>query len=606
MARTKNYVVNSVRQAQINGEKSKALTLSGENVEAVIDMFSLLGPSARYSSSERKINLSGWLNRGIDNWVLATIFCFKAMLLSGARETSTVVQYCKSVRIFFSFLTSGSRESRIAAPEDFSPLHVKWFVEWLRIRGEGGSETVGTTRNIFKNVKSILIEMFAQGYIVGDKSRFFKRNSLPWKDSESRQTSLSDAEQERLAKAIKADLVASYHKRVELCSSDVQALRLLLVAHRQGANPTPLLELQRDALAPGLLPGTIRVRTAKARSRKIRSGVGRATPANIQFETESGEERPAEIIFGLAEGAVLQQAITETEVLIADAPPRYKNRVWLYRAQPVGSTEPFVTCLTGATIRQAISRLVTRHQLRADNGERLRLNLSRTRKSYFDRAFRTTDGDLVKTANLMGNTPRVAGANYPSMNESRKAEAAEFMNQEYIELMRAKSDSQQSRLMPVQPIKIFAAGSEGTGPSVITPISTPVSACINTLNGEHAPGNGHTHCDRYVMCLFCSSFAIVGSADELWRLFSFQEFAKGELKYLDDVLGKELTEDDELEELRDRYRIAIPYIDDFTKKQFPPRVVNEARDKTEMSLHPFWNHQATMSRRARAQSTGHE
>lgn len=606
MARSKNYVVNSVRQAQIDGGLRKALSPSSENVEAVIDMITLLGPNARYSSNERNINLSDWLNLGIDKWVLATIFCFKAMLLSGARETSTVVQYCKSVRIFFSFLTAGRSESRIAAPEYFSPLHVEWFVDWLRIRGEGRGETVGSTRNTFKNVKSILVEMFAQGYIVGDRSRFFKRGALPWKDSESRQTSLSDAEQERLAKVIKTDLVAAYHGRVQLYSSDLQSLRLLLVAHRQGTNPTPLLELQRDALAPGLLPGTIRVRTAKARSRKIRSGVGRAASVSTGFELNQGEEAPAEIVFGLAEGAVLQQAITSTEVLVEDAPPRYKNRVWLYRTQKIAGTKPFVTCLTSATLRQAINRLITRHQLRADNGERLRLNLSRTRKSYFDRAFRTADGDLAKTANLMGNTPRVAGANYPSMNEGRKAEAAEFMNQDYVELMRTKSSSQQGRLIPLRPIKIATASSERTEPSAVTPVSTPVSACVDTLNGEHAPGNGHTHCDRYVMCLFCSSFAIVGSVDELWRLFSFQEFAKGELKYLDDVLGEELTEDDELEELRDRYRIAIPYIDDFTKKQFPPRVVNEARVQTEKSLHPFWTHQVALSRRARAQSTGHK
>lgn len=37
----------------------------------------------------------------------------------------------------------------------------------------------------------------------------------------------------------------------------------------------------------------------------------------------------------------------------------------------------------------------------------LRLNLSRLRKSRFDRALHAAEGDLAITANLMGNTPRV-------------------------------------------------------------------------------------------------------------------------------------------------------------------------------------------------------
>lgn len=120
-----------------------------------------------------------------------------------------------------------------------------------------------------------------------------------------------------------------------------------------------------------------------------------------------------------------------------------------------------------------------------------------------------------------------------------------------------------------------------------------------TLSGEHAPRDGHNHCDRYVMCLFCSSFAIVGTADELWRLFSFQAFAEEELKHLESMLGSERTDNDALEDLRDRYRIAIPYIDQFTQRQFSARIVKEARTKTKGGLHPFWTHQMTMSRRAR-------
>lgn len=600
MVRTKNYQANPVRREQFRdtGEADGGALI--ESGDARIDMVALLGVEARFASNEKNIDFNGWLNCGIDIWVWTVLACFRALLLSGTRQPSTVAQYAKSFRIFFAFLTEGREGSRIATPVELSPLHIDAFIGWLQARQQKRVQTTETIRTCFKNVKSVLLEMFAQGYVHGEPTRFFKKRALPWREGESRQSSLSDAEQERLASAIKADLIAIHHGRLMLSQGDIQALRLLLVAHRQGTNPAPLLELQRDAMAPGLLPGTIRMRTTKIRGRKVRSGVGRAASQKSNSGSESTEASADNLIFALAEGAMLQQAIATTETLVQDAAVQLKSRVWLYRSQGNGRSKGgAVTCLTSRTLGIAIHALIERHRLLGDDGERLRLNLSRLRKSYFERALRNSDGDLAKTANLMGNTPSVAALNYPSMNEARKAVAAEFMNGDYINLMRADAGVSgetraEMRVVMVKPVKTNPDGSP------VVPLErTPVSNCKDSLNGEHAPRNGQTHCDRYVMCLFCSSFAIVGTTDELWRLFSFQVFAKAELEYLDATLGYERTDDDALEDLRDRYRIAVPFIDGFTERQFPARTVKAARSKVENNLHPFWVHQMTMSRRAR-------
>lgn len=602
MARSKNYQASSTRLEKLRPATGEACVnaLAPAAGDARIDMVALLGPEARFPANERNIDLTGWLDRGIDQWVWSAIACLRAILLSGSRKTATVSQYAKSFRIFLAYLTEGRQTPRVTSPVSLSPLHIEAFIDWLRLRGEQLGHRPESMRTIFKNVKSVLKEMFSQGHIPGEPTRFFKRKAVPWGRDESRQTSLSDAEQDRLANAIKSDLVAIHHGKLHLNPKDVQALRLLLVAHRQGTSPTPLLELWRDTLAPGLMPGTIRMRTSKARSRKIRTSAGRAAPDRLNSERQSNEDTDDGVIFSLAEGAVLQQAIVSTEALVKDAPVRYRNRVWLYRSQQNGAARRgAISCLTTRTLATAIDSLIKRHSLLADNGKRLRLNLSRTRKSYFDRAFRNTDGDLTKTANLMGNTPRVAARNYPSMNESRKAEAAEFMN-EYVDLMRTGIDPSNEARVPPRPIKVKPVGAAPDGSPVQPLERTPVSGCKDTLNGEYAPHDGHTHCDRYVMCLFCSSFAVVGSVDELWRLFSFQTFATSELEYLDATLGPERTSDEDLEDLRDRYRVAIPFIDQFTQRQFPAGIVKKARVKTEVGLHPFWIHQMTVSRRARA------
>lgn len=600
MPRKKNYTAGKDRipSKPANPRRTTRATMLPPVADnAFIEMEILLGENARFASSTRTLELGNWLGRGIDSWVWAAVASLRAILLSGSKQTVTVVTHLYGLRIFFSFLTEARNVPRIAAPSDLSPQHVQEFASWLQKRGQRVGWSAASPRTIYAKWKPVIIEMFAQGFIPGEQSQFFKRGILPWKTvAERKQTSLSDAEQERLARAIKDDLIAIHHGRLTLKPIDIQALRLLLVAHRQGANATPLLEMRRDAIAPGLMPGTVRLRTIKYRSKRMRAGIGRAAPPKESVEQVPGRD----LFFPLAEGAILLQAITETESLLEEAPVKYKNRIWLYRSQNWGAKDT-VSSLTAGTLPISIDGLIKRHKLVGDDGLPLKVNLTRLRKSFFDRAFRLSDGDLAITANLMGNTPQVAGSNYPTMNESRKAEAASYMNEDFTALMRrgslAGGSVATSGALRVIAVKPFKAASNGHDSSELTP--TAVAGCSDTLHGEHAPHDGHNHCSRYVMCLFCSSFTVVGTVEELWRLFSFQAFAKDELGYLDRTLGLQRTDDERLEDLRDRYRLVIPYIDDFTRRQFPTSRIKQARDRTAADLHPYWVHQTRMSWRAR-------
>lgn len=608
MPRKKNYEASEDRAAPAAATPSPPKPPTPSADDAYIDMQALLGQDARFPGGTRVLDLRDWLNRGIDPWVCAAGFCLKALLLSGSRSTATVTTYYYNLPYLFEYLAGGEQAPaapRASAPSSLSPLHVQHFIGWLKIRAQAESWRPSSTRTSYQAAKAVLVEMFAQGLIPGQQSRFFPRGAVSWRNGESRQTSLSNAEQERLAKAVKADLVDIHHGRLTLTQGQVQGLRLLLVAHRQGLNPTPLIEMRRDALAPGFLPGTIRMRTAKHRNKKIRGSLGRAAQQRKGTQPSEGqakEQDEEDLVFDLSEGAVLQQAIASTRDLVQEAPTAFKQRIWLYRSEASsGATnKDNVTCVNRDSLTASIEGIAQRHNLLGDDGKPLRVNLSRLRKSRFDRALRVTDGDLAITANLMGNTPRVAGTNYPSMNDARKAEAAGFMNDDYPALMRpGPAPRQAAEIRPVQvhPLK----ATKGGAPTAM-PTPTPVSGCQDTLHGEQAPHDGHNHCDRYVMCLFCSSFTVVGTVEGLWRLFSFLAFARAELDYLDETLGAERTADELLEDLRDRYRVAIPYIDDFTQRQFARTKVAKARAKTAAGLHPFWQHQMTMSRRARSRA----
>ena len=574
-------------------------------------MVAILGPDADFTGSIRTVALASQLGRGIDEWVWATSESVKALLSAGA-STKSAENWRNGMLTFYDFLVQGAVEAadgmqllapRPATPADLSPLHVAQFVAHLKKRRDEGGLAARTPRNYYTSTKTILLEMFSLGYIPGESHLFFPRGAFE-SAGESGTTSLSDAEQKRLATAIKRDLSAVHHGRLQVTMRELQALRLLVVAHRMGHNTTPLLKLARDAMRPGLVPGTVLVQTVKRRASKVTSQMGSGGSAD-------GSGNPIEedyLPFGLAEGAVIQLALASSEHLVARAPKRLRNRVWLYEVSRTAGaiSKGEVSCIHDCTLGYSIKALIKRHGLLADDGQPLVVNVSRLRKSRFDRAFRLSDGDLAVTANLMGNTPEVAGTNYPSMNLARQAEAAGYMNEDYIGQMR--SDEAQGAKI-AKGAKGAKGASEGTALRVVSikvaselGTATPVAGCADALGGEHAPKTGRP-CDRFIMCLFCSSFAIVGTVDELWRLFSFQAFARVELAYLEDQLGP-LPEggepSEELLDLRDRYRLAIPYIDTFTVKQFAASRVEQARVKAAAALHPFWVIQMQLSRRARA------
>jgi hypothetical protein len=594
MPRKKNYCLEEshieIQPVQATGLDPRK---DSELRSACIDMVELLGSETRLPNAMRVLDLSSWLGRGIDEWVFDSINCIRECLLSGSKETSTGCAYRYKIGYFFTYLLELPAAVTPPSPRDLCPVHIEGFMHWLSRRGKELAWTGGSTRSNFQGVKSLLLEMFTRGFIVGEPSRYFPRVPFTWRhDGESRQTSLSDREQASLANALKSDLSDIHHGRLQIAQSQIQALRLLLVAHRQGINLTPLLELRRDTLSPGLLPGTVLMRTRKYRNRKRTTNVARSAD-----DPRKDPSSATSIAFSLAEGVVVQQAIASTNDLVAEAPAALKNRVWLYRSQARRNMGK-VTCLSSRSLPDAFASIVRRHNLMGDDGQPLHINLSRLRKAFFDRAFRISEGSLPITSNLMGNTPDVAGLNYPSMTTQRKADAAQFLNNDYLSSMRTESPASRGEsraahtLVDVHPLHLIKGRTR--------PTSTPVAACGNTIGGEHSPHDGFTHCTRFVMCLFCSSFAVVGTLDELWRLFSFRAFAVQELRHLDGALGLFRTADDALEDLRDRYRLIIPYIGTFTQRQFPASVVREASLKAENTPHPFWQHQMTMSRKVQA------
>jgi hypothetical protein len=260
--------------------------------------------------------------------------------------------------------------------------------------------------------------------------------------------------------------------------------------------------------------------------------------------------------------AVLRGVIARTEHLCAEAPPKIRDRIWLYRSRS-RKVQGDLLALSGSSLNSGIKLFVSRHGLLGDDGKPLAPTPTRLRKTMEAKLWKLSDGDLIAVAAAIGHSPDVADQHYLSLTEDMKVDAARFVGLALPEILRGKEAVQSS--MPVSIRK--------------TVQNTPVGMCASSLDGKRAPKNGVDHCDRFTECLTCPTYVVVGSVKDLHRLFSFQLFLQSEIDYM---VGPDM------EPWRDHKRELMALIDRFTAAKFASSVVQEAKSLAITKPHPFW------------------
>lgn len=572
MPKKKNYVSKAVSaskpaQPQDNSAPDASTNPLGVERSADIRIEDIVGPERRNPNEIKQIHFSNWLGRGIDAWVWVAVDAITAELANGEREIETVGAYAAGMRMIFRFLTDKREQPVVPRPEDLRAIHVTQFIGWLKRRATARGHRDGQ-RTTYKNAKSALMCIHRRGALTGDSKSLFPVNPFSGASAgELEAKPLSDAEQQRVAAALKSDLVDLHHARLELTGAQTATVHYLVVAMRIGGNTTPLLEVGRDALRPGLIPGTMILDLRKRRAHKT---ILRAVRDSNSIPSENAAE-----VIPMDAVAVLRRMITISAPLSEQAPAKLKNVVWLYRSERKGvNHHGLIRRLTSNGVSTNISLLVERHGLTADTGEPLQLTTRRLRASMSHRAWRLSDGDPFAVADVLGNTARMVGTNYLSITEALKGEAATFIGDNLTVILRGKRPG--SKVIPIQ----------RDDPPGLT--ATPTARCGDTLNGERAPKDGTTHCRSFLLCLWCKAFVVVGEVDDLWRLFSFQHFLRVEEALINEVHGSDPSGSPEVDDLRSHLKRAVAFIDQFTASKFEPKLVSAAKTKVAGQLHPFW------------------
>lgn len=552
MARRKSYTASLV-------PASASQAAIGEPLSACIDIEENLPPGGRNPTGRRYIDLAPWLGKGIDEWVWSCVSTLRSLLKGGSVQAATVVSYGRSgLPALFEFLTASRAEPLAARPCDLTAQHLTRFVSWLKHRHPGGT----TAKSVHGQAKAVLVRLIDRGHLRADSKSLFVQNPFPGSNGVSRGAMpLSNAEMQRLAAALKADVADIHHGRLVLPMSQALTGSMLIIAMRSGLNTTPLLELGRDCLRPHPLPDMRVLESRKHRGRNTQRKTLRFSRANAE-----------RAILPLDGVAVLNRILEMTEPLVAAAPAALRSRLWLYRSGQ-GGARGRITCLSERAIQAGTAALIRRRQLLGDDGAPLRLNPSRLRKTMSQSLWRLSDGDLFAVADVMGHSPQVADQNYLRLDERMKAEGAVFVGEALPAKLRGSVAH--DNVIPIAENQLK---------------KTPTGSCKDTLYGGQAPNDGSNHCEQFTHCLACPSYAIVGTVKDLHRLFSFQIFLRAEAAYYTS---------DEWSEWRDHRHRLIDLIDRFTLEHFGDKLVAEAKTLVDRAPHRFWAlrmEQATRSR----------
>jgi hypothetical protein len=200
-------------------------------------------------------------------------------------------------------------------------------------------------------------------------------------------------------------------------------------------------------------------------------------------------------------------------------------------------------------------RLVAEYGLTDSHGKPLRINISRLRKTFANRIFELTDGDLVTTAAALGNTLRVADQNYLAPGEVARRNW-QFMGEVLVQEMLTQTIG-------------------------ATYKNTPMGRCADPVNGQYAPKREGATCMNFINCLRCSHYAV--TADDLYKLFSFYFRVLTERSRMDK--RRWAREYSHIPRLIDHYIIA----EGLRRGTFKAAIVEAARERARILPHPFWS-----------------
>lgn len=504
----------------------------------------------RNTSSARNFDFARWYGAGIDPITYACQRQIERFLAGqeGTLSVATVVGYCNTgLRCFLDFcVLQVMALERELTLNDVNRSLMDGFLGHL----SGQALSTSGQKNYYAPTKTVLHAIGRRGIFPlvtsGDEATF-PRNPFPNSNRKVKgETALSKRERQEFAAALRQAIKPILINDTPP-TSDLLAYALLVVALHTGRNATPLLEMGRNCLRQHPKDDTIFLVLWKRRGYNT---------SKVAIRAESKAERVLEAMPSVRVNVerLIRRVMALTEPLDVEAPDDLKGRVWLYRSR-ANTTAGQVTALSKTSLDKPVVRLVAEYGLKNSDGSPLRINIARLRKTFANRIFELTNGDLATTASALGNTPRVADQNYLAPSEDARRNWR-FMGEILVQELRSAT--------------IGATYKEN-----------PLGRCADPVNGQFAPKRGGATCMNFINCVRCKHYAV--TAEDLYKLLSFYFRVLSERSRMDK--RRWAREFAHIPRLIDDYIIA----EGVRRGTFKLEAVEAAKKRARTQPHPFWS-----------------
>lgn len=504
----------------------------------------------RNASNYRRFDFARWYGAGIDPIAYACQRQIERFLdgQEGAVAGSTVAGYCSNgLRNFLDCCVLRAT----AFGHDLALADVnRDLIDGYLVHLAGLGVATIAQRTLYAHTKPVLLALGRRGLIPlvtsGDAATF-PRNPFPNCNRKAKgETALSKRERQAFTAALQQAIKPIWTDDVPV-TSELLSMALLVVALHTGRNTTPLLEMGRDCFRPHPKDSTVFLVLWKRRGYNT---------SKVALRAESDTERLLESTPSVRTNVerLIHRVMALTASLDAEAPDDLKGRVWLYRSRN-GKGFRQITALNAEMLAWATNRFVAEHGLTDSDGAPLRINISRLRKTFANRIFELTDGDLATTAAALGNTLQVAEQNYLAPGDDARRNW-QFMGE-----------------VLVQELLTQTIGA--------THKDTPMGRCADPEYGQYAPKREGATCMNFMNCLRCKHYAV--TTEDLYKVFSFYFRVLAERSRMDK--RRWAREYAHIPRLIDHYIVA----EGLRRGTFQAAAVEAARERARTQPHPFWS-----------------
>lgn len=495
-------------------------------------------------------NFGRWYGCGVDEITFALQEQIERFVAGQDAELSkvTVSGYCTlGVAPFLEYLTLIS--VAMEAPLSLKDINRDMIDGYLHFLATSGISTP-SQKGKYDKTKAVLTALGRRGRLhiihIGDQATF---PTSPYPGAQHKvkgETPLTREERKRFALVLNEALAPIFQSETVPLTSELVSLAVLAVALYTGRNTTPILRMPTNCLKSHPKEDTMFLVLYKRRGNSYSK-----VALRNDLQTWRMVDGTTTVRWNIV---VLIRRITElSEPLRQRAPAAIRDRLWLFEVAK-GARAGQVSALEAPNFGRCVSEHVKRSSLINRDGEPLRINISRLRKTFVNRLSELLNSDIVATANAAGNTPTTTANSYLRPGENAKSNWR-FMGELLVTELLANQ--------------------------VGVVEKTPVGQCTDVRFGEFAAKKvDGPVCMSFLNCLRCSNYAVTG--DDLHRLYSFYWRVLGERSRIDRRRWDRQFA--HIVRLIERDVIAAGV----KRRIFKQAQVDEARERARVDPHPFW------------------